>query len=63
MRNHFFLFFFRTTRRRRALGSAALTGDRLRAETEAVPAAEVERERRQAVCDTKHFGALRTSMG
>jgi len=31
-------------RRRRALGSAALTGDRLRAETEAVPAAEVERE-------------------
>ena len=32
-------------------------------ETEAVLAAEVERERRQAVCDTKHFGALRTSMG
>jgi hypothetical protein len=44
-------------------GSAALTGDRLRAETEAVPAAEVERKRRQAVCDTKHVGALRTSMG
>jgi hypothetical protein len=42
----------------RAVGLAALTGDRLWTETEAAPAAEVERERRQAVCDTKHVGAF-----
>ena len=47
----------------RAVESAALTGDRLWAETKAAPAAEFERETRQAVCDTKHVGALRTSMG
>ena len=41
----------------RAVGSAALTGNRLRAETEAAPCREVKRERRQAVCDTKHVGA------
>ena len=40
------------------MGLAALTGDRLWTETEAAPAAEVERERRQAVCDTKHVGAF-----
>ena len=45
----------------RAVVSAVLTGDRLRAETELRPrlrlCREVERERRQAVCDTKHVGA------
>jgi hypothetical protein len=43
-RENFVLFFDARRGDAGALGSAALTGDRLRAETEAVPAAEVERE-------------------
>jgi len=60
-------FLTRATPRRRALWQGCGVGradrrppsgrDRGRA------CAEVERESRQAVCDTKHVGALRTSMG